>query len=456
MAEASADPRVGRAIGGYRLEAPIGRGGMGVVYSAQHIALQRRAAVKVIAPGLADTPGFRERFVREARVAAGLRHPNIVTVYDAGELDGELYLAMQYVDGPDLGAILQTRGRLPADEAVAICRQVASALDVAHAAGLIHRDVKPPNVLLEGATAYLTDFGLTKRIGAGDATLTRVGDVAGTLHYLAPEQVEGRPVDARTDVYALGCLLYHCLVGDVPFTRDSDVAVMYAHVSAPPPRISSARPELSGPLDAVIAKAMEKSPARRFATCSELVAAAAEAIEDVRRFAPAPRTVPVGGDAPDMATLAGRAVPARGDDLSVGTAVDRPTRSPAVADRPRLLLAGVDANARAVVHVAVAGRCDIDELAGGDELETEARERRPDVVLLGAGAPGPAPREVVQALRRDPLTRGSKVLLITDGRQRAAQDLLSAGADDALAAPFSRLQLVVKLRRLLGGDVFGG
>src|ERR671935_255629 len=191
MADATDDQRLGTVIAGYRIEARIGRGGMGVVYRAEHLNLRRRAAIKIIAPDLAESEGFRERFTREARVSAALQHPNIVTVYDAGEVDGLLYLAMQYIQGEDLAAMLRTEGRLRPYRAIDVCRQVASALDAAHARGLIHRDVKPANVLIEGRTAFLTDFGLTKRLEGTHTQLTRAGDVVGTIHYVAPEQIEG-------------------------------------------------------------------------------------------------------------------------------------------------------------------------------------------------------------------------------------------------------------------------
>ena len=242
MADTTADPHLGRVVAGYRIEERIGRGGMGLVYRAEHINLRRRAAIKIIAPELAETSGFRERFNREARIAAALQHPNIVTVYDAGEEDGLLYLAMQYIEGSDLSSVLRSQGRLRPYRAIDVCRQVAAALDAAHGMGLIHRDVKPANVLIEGRTAFLTDFGLTKRVEGTQTALTKAGDVVGTIHYVAPEQIEGGRVDARTDIYSLGCLLYHCLTGELPFARDTDVAVIYAHLSEEPPRITSVRP----------------------------------------------------------------------------------------------------------------------------------------------------------------------------------------------------------------------
>ena len=260
MADATDDRRIGTVIAGYRIESRIGSGGMGVVYRAEHLSLQRRAALKLIAPDLAESSGFRERFSREARIAAALTHPNIVTVYDAGEVEGTLYLAMQFIEGSDLARILSAEGRLRPYRAVDVCRQVAGALDAAPAGGLIHRDVKPANVLIEGRVAYLTDFGLTKRTAGSQAPLTHAGDVVGTIHYVAPEQIEGREVTARSDVYSLGCVLYHCLTGRMPYERDTDVAVIYAHLSEPPPRPSRVRPELSDGFDDVIARALDKNP----------------------------------------------------------------------------------------------------------------------------------------------------------------------------------------------------
>ena len=196
--------------------------------------------MKIIAPDLAESSGFRERFTREARIAAALQHPNIVTVYDAGEVDGMLYLAMQYIEGDDLAAMLPREGRLRPYRAIDVCRQVASALDAAHAMGLIHRDVKPANVLIEGRTAFLTDFGLTKRLEgehAADHPRRRRGRHDPLRR---PGADRGPQVSARTDVYSLGCLLYHCLTGQVPFNRDTDVAVIYAHLSEEPPRLAVA------------------------------------------------------------------------------------------------------------------------------------------------------------------------------------------------------------------------
>jgi YVTN family beta-propeller protein len=288
---------------GFRLEREIGRGGMGVVYLAEHVHLGRRVALKFLAPGLIDTDGFRERFVRESRVAASLNHPNIVTVYDAGESDGQLYIAMQYVDGTDLSTLLEREGALEPERAVDILTQLASALDAAHAEGLVHRDVKPANVLMRDGHAYLTDFGLTKRT-ASATSLTGTGQFVGTAQYMAPEQILGEAVDGRADLYALGCILYHCLTGAAPYERDNSVAVIYAHLSDPPPSAVSARPGLPAGFDPVIARAMAKPRDDRHPTCMELAEAARAALSGTVE-APAPPP-PAQAPAPVPARRRGR------------------------------------------------------------------------------------------------------------------------------------------------------
>ena len=459
MADTTADPHLGRVVAGYRIEERIGRGGMGLVYRAEHLNLRRRAAIKIIAPELADAPGFRERFNREARIAAALQHPNIVTVYDAGEEDGLLYLAMQYIEGSDLSTVLRSQGRLRPYRALDVCRQVAAALDAAHSQGLIHRDVKPANVLIEGRTAFLTDFGLTKRIEGSQTQLTKAGDVVGTIHYVAPEQIEGGHVDARTDIYSLGCLVYHCLSGELPFARDTDVAVIYAHLSEDPPRITSVRPELPGGMDAVIAKALEKAPERRFQTCADMMNAARSVIDAAGPLADTatPRPVPAFGDHFDIPTSAGsRQVPAAGDNPSMQTGVGAVSGHVDAARRPRVLLAGVDMNTRAVTRVAVGDRVDVEEAPADQSLLDTVRDGRPDLVILAWNAPGQPAREVVAALRADAVTRDAKVLLLVEHKQASSGDVAAAGADDRLAAPFSPLQLQVKLRKLLGADAVAG
>jgi serine/threonine-protein kinase len=459
MPNTTIDAQVGQIVAGYRIEERIGRGGMGLVYRAQHLNLGRRAAIKIIAPELAEASGFRERFNREARIAAALQHPNIVTVYDAGEEDGLLYLAMQYIEGSDLAAVLRSQGRLRPYRAIDVCRQVAAALDAAHAQGLIHRDVKPANVLIEGRTAFLTDFGLTKRIEGTRTDLTKAGEVVGTIHYVAPEQIEGGRVDARTDIYSLGCLLYQCLSGELPFARDTDVAVIYAHLSEEPPRLTSVRPELPGGLDAVIAKALDKAPERRFQTCADLMSAARAVIDAAGPLADTatPRPVPAFGDHFDVPTFTGgHGVPASGDPESLLTYVG-PSASPVAAPRrARVLLAGIDANIRAVTRVAVGDRVVVEEAPAGESLLDSVRDGRPDLVILDWNASGQPAREVIAALRGDAVTRDAKVLLLVEHKQTGSEDVIAAGADERLAAPFSPLQLQVKLRKLLGADAFAG
>ena len=265
MADTTDDPRIGKVIAGYRIEERVGRGGMGVVYRAEHLNLRRRAAIKIIAPDLAESEGFRERFTREARIAAALQHPNIVTVYDAGEVDGLLYLAMQYIEGNDLvGDAAQGRppAPVPRDR-----RLPPGRLRARRRA----RDGPDPPRRQARQRPDRGPHGVPDRLRPDQAhrrhrtpSSPAPGDVVGTIHYVAPEQIEGAQVSARSDVYSLGCLLYHCLTGQVPFSRDTDVAVIYAHLSEPPPKLTALRPELAAGLDGVIAKALDKSPDRRF------------------------------------------------------------------------------------------------------------------------------------------------------------------------------------------------
>jgi hypothetical protein len=277
--------QIGSEFVGYRLDAVIARGGMGVVYRAYDLRLKRSVALKLMVPELALDERFRERFSREAELAMSLEHPNVVPIHDAGDIDGRLYLAMRYVEGADLKALLHTEGALEPARALAICSRVANALDAAHAKGLVHRDVKPSNVLLdESEHVYLADFGLTRRLDE-QARQAGEGRSVGTPAYLAPEQIEGGPVDGRTDIYALGCLLFECLTGEAPFPRGSRLAVAWAHLEEGPPNASERRPELPQAIDPVIRRAMAKEPEDRYATCSGLIGAAEDAL-GLRRSPP--------------------------------------------------------------------------------------------------------------------------------------------------------------------------
>ena len=271
----------GTTVAGYRIEVLIGRGGMGAVYRADEEGLGRKVALKVIAPELAQDDRFRERFLRESRIAASLDHPHIVPIYQAGEQDGVLFLAMRYVEGSDLAELLAENGALEPKRAVELLSQIAEALDAAHDKGLVHRDVKPSNVLIAEAAGrehcYLGDFGLTKRSGSLSG-VSAVGEVVGTLEYVAPEQITGDPLDERTDVYSLGCVLYECLTGQSPFPRATDVALLWAHVHEEPTLPSQARPELPKELDTVLARALAKEPGRRYRSAGELLAATRSAL----------------------------------------------------------------------------------------------------------------------------------------------------------------------------------
>jgi hypothetical protein len=272
------DTRIGGELAGYRIESVIGRGGMGVVYLAEHLRLKRKVALKVLPPELAEDERFRDRFIHESELAASLDHPNIVDIYDAGEADGLLYLAMRYVRGSDLKSIVRSEGPLEPERAVALLTQVAGALDIAHGRGLVHRDIKSANVLIEppagslGEHAYLTDFGLTKRPESMSG-LTKTGQFLGSVEYAAPEQFDGKPLGPWTDVYSLACVAYECLTGQVPFPRDSEAAVMYAHLKEHPPKVTDRRAELAGGLNSVVAAAMAKRPTDRPPTAGALVEA---------------------------------------------------------------------------------------------------------------------------------------------------------------------------------------
>jgi WD40 repeat protein/tRNA A-37 threonylcarbamoyl transferase component Bud32 len=284
------DPRVGILLAGYRIEALLGRGGTSVVYLAEDARLKRKVALKLLPPTLAEDEAFRERLLRESELAASIDHPNIVPIYEAGETDEQLFIAMRYVEGSDLKERLADGPMEPA-EAIGVLAQVASALDASHARGLVHRDVKPSNVLLDrGARpdgtdhAYLADFGLTKRV-AEQTAMGGDGQLMGTIDYVSPEQIEGEEIDGRADLYSLGCVLYECLAGQPPFRRESDVAVVFAHLREEPPALRELRPDLPEALDAVIARALAKQPEERYSSCRELARAAlAVTVEETSRL----------------------------------------------------------------------------------------------------------------------------------------------------------------------------
>jgi DNA-binding CsgD family transcriptional regulator len=294
-------PATGSVLGDFRIQGVVGRGGMGVVYQAVQLSLGRPVALKLIAPHLADEEGFRDRFVRESRLSALIEHPHIVPVYAAGEEDGVLYIAMRFVDGVNLRSTIAGAGRLEPHRAVRLVSQVAAALDSAHGRGLVHRDVKPANILLsqDGGVehAYLTDFGLTKREASATGP-TASGEWVGTLDYVAPEQIRGEDLDGRADVYSLGCVLYQCLTGEVPFPRENDLAKLWAHLSDPPPAAAYLAPEVPQELLALAVRAMAKKTDDRFGSAGELGAAAVAAVSPETRAPtkaePKPRAPVVG------------------------------------------------------------------------------------------------------------------------------------------------------------------
>ena len=276
------DPRsaVGSQFAGHRLDALRGRGGMGVVFRATDLMLQRTVALKLIAPEAAADHEFRARFERECRLAAAIDHPHAVQIFHAGEQSGVLYLTMRYVDGPDLQVVLREQQRLETPRAGALVGQLAGALDQAHRLGLVHRDIKPANVLIEprggGEHAFLTDFGLTKPAGENSATRTAVP--LGTVDYLAPEQAHGASVGPRADIYSLACMLFTMLTGRALFERDTDIAKLWAHVHEPPPALRSVRPDLPPELGAVLARALAKDPDDRPASAGEFARGVAAAL----------------------------------------------------------------------------------------------------------------------------------------------------------------------------------
>jgi serine/threonine protein kinase len=292
----------GEQLAGYQVQEEIGHGGMAIVYRALDLRLGRVVALKVLAPHLGEDEAFRQRFIRESRAAAGVDHPHIIPVFEAGEAAGVLFIAMRYVGHGDVRSLIDTEGRLAPARAAAIVAQAASALDAAHAHGLVHRDVKPGNMLLTLASddsdhVYLSDFGLSKQ-SLNPNTLTSTGQFLGTLDYVSPEQIQGHPVDGRADQYALACTAVEMLSGTPPFRHDDSMAVMWAQIESAPPSVTQRRPELSPAVDEVIAIAMAKSPASRYPTCREFAAALSAACEPPAR----PRTAPaeIRADWPDL------------------------------------------------------------------------------------------------------------------------------------------------------------
>jgi streptogramin lyase len=356
------DFHTGSVFAGHRIEGVAGRGGMGIVYRATQLALDRTVALKLIAPELADDPGFRARFVAESKAAASIEHPNVLPIYYAEEREGLLYIAMRFVDGADLRRLLRAEGALEPRRAARIVDQVASALDAAHERGLVHRDVKPANVLLGPRDhAYLTDFGLTKAVAASSAASRTKGWV-GTLGYIAPEQIRGERVDARADVYALACVLFHALAGRPPYGRDSDEATLWDHLNEPPPSVGDHVPRA---FDAVLRRGMAKDPADRYPSAGDLGRAALAAAGEATDTGPE-RRVAVGAAAPAAETR-----PAGGDDGAEARTEALPGARPPRRGRHRARLAA------ALAGLALAGGAAVVLLTGGDPARPRGQVAQP-------------------------------------------------------------------------------
>jgi serine/threonine-protein kinase len=316
MADLPELPLVGDEFAGYRLRAVLGRGGMSVVYQAENPRLGSVIALKVLAPELAADDAFRARFLEESRIAASLNHPNVIPIYDTGSSRGLLYIAMRYVAGTDLRQMIKKRGRVLPATAVFLLAQAARALDAAHRQGLVHRDVKPGNLLIERGSddedpdhVYLTDFGITKH-AMSRSGLTATGQFLGTIDYVAPEQIQGASVLGQADQYSLGCVLYECLTGRVPFEKDLDAAIIFAHVQEPPTMPRVLRPDLPPAVDDVFARVLAKQPGDRYASCREFVEAARASLGSLA-------AAPVAGQSPETPAPVPQAVLThRGDTIA--------------------------------------------------------------------------------------------------------------------------------------------
>jgi YVTN family beta-propeller protein len=345
---------IGSDIGGYRIEAVLGRGGMGVVYRATDVRLGRKVALKVLPPELGDDATFRARFLRESRAAAAIDHPGVIPIYEAGDARGRLYIAMRYVDGADLERLLAADAPLAPERALVLVAQLAAALDAAHERGLVHRDVKPSNALVaKGDHVYLSDFGLTKQ--AADDRLTATGEVAGTALYMAPETLRTGRADPRSDLYSLACVLFECLAGEPPFTGPTQAAVIFGHLEEAPPRVSERRAGLPHALDPVLARALGKDPEHRYASGAELTTAV-------------------------RAALAGRAParPRRHRAVAAAAAI-------AIAAAGAAALLGDSGGTREVATIQGDAVAAIDN-EDGSLTEQVALDGTPDAIAAGAGA----------------------------------------------------------------------
>ena len=433
----SPELRPGDVFADHRIEGVLGRGGMGVVYRAIDLRLNRAVALKVIKPELSHDDDFRRRFRRESELAASVRQPNVVTIFQAGDSDGLLYVTMELIDGVDLRSVIAQHGRLDAVTAAEMIAQVAAALDAAHSSGLVHRDVKPANVLVANGTPlhlYLTDFGLTKRTGS-QSQITKTGMFLGTIDYAAPEQIQGWPVDARADVYALGCVLFEMLTGGAPFKRENDYGALYAHMTEPPPAPSAASLEVPAAFDDVIRRALAKSPDDRFPSAGDLARAALAAAHGEHPTAPE-RTVAVGQAAPPppMATQIDAPVSHATAQLAPQAPQTPPPAAPLPAEPPRrsspwpvvALLVALLAVGGAIAVVLITRGGD----EGGDNGSNQpvAQQQQQQQPQNGQQRQTPPPAD--EAVRADVQEIGDILELSAEGRSFSASGDFQAAAEN--------------------------
>jgi len=438
----------GDQFAGYRIERRLGRGGMGLLYLALEPGLERRVALKLIAPEAADDEVFARRFAEESKIAASIEHPNVVPIYAAGEEADVPYIAMRYVAGADLAKRLVRGGRLDPAVAVELIAQIGNGLDAIHAAGLIHRDVKPANVLLSGGDgaehAYITDFGVARNV-ATESGLTQTGRFVGTLDYVAPEQISGDAVDARVDVYALGCLLFKLLTGEVPFPKDGEAARLYAHLNDPPPAPSLYVPEVSMALDDVVIRAMSKAPEDRYPSAGDLGRAAEAALHGERPSLPE-RTVATGMAATRTSETVASEPTAQTRPLAAG---ETATVAESVAKaRGRRRLVAIAGGALALVAVAAL----VVLLSGGGGSGSDAN---PEDVTAGAAKQGAAqkPKPAPKTLNKSELIARADAICVdsqstyTSVRSQASEE----SPDVAYAATLAGISQrgVNRFRRLV-------